>query len=208
MRASDRLGAFVADALRAGHTRPEITAALTQAGWSEGEARKALADWAEVSYPLPVPRPRPAVSAREALVYGLMFVALAISVFQAVNLGFALIDAWLGDPADAFVWSDWRERSALASLVVFAPLFLLLNLRTASAARADRSLRRSAVRDWLAHGAMFVAALTLVGDLVSAISAALGGGLHPDFLAKSALVAAVSGAIYLYFRGFTRAPEA
>ena len=94
------------------------------------------------------------------------------------------------------------------SLAVFAPLFLLLNLRTSRAARADRSLRRSAVRDWLAHGAMFVAALTLVGDLVSAISAALGGGLHPDFLAKSALVAAVAGAIYLYFRGFTRAPEA
>ncbi|WP_306132713.1 DUF5671 domain-containing protein [Roseivivax marinus] len=207
MRASDRLGAFVADALRAGHARPDIVRALTEAGWSRGEAEKALADWAELSYPLPVPRPRPAVSAREALVYGLMFVALGVTVFQSINLGFALIDRWLGDPMEDFSWTAWRVRGALASLAVFAPLFLVLNLRTGRAARADRSLRRSAVRDWLAHGAMFFAALTLVGDLVSAVSAALGGGLHPDFLAKSALVALVAGTIYLYFRGFTRTPE-
>ncbi|SLN73417.1 hypothetical protein ROJ8625_03931 [Roseivivax jejudonensis] len=208
MRSEDRLAAFVADALKAGHGRAEVARALTAAGWSRAEADKALGDWAAGDFPLPVPRPRPAVSAREALVYGLMFVALAVSVVQALSLGFALIDGWLGQDSAPPSFGTWRVRSAVASLAVFAPLFLVLNLRVARAARADRSLRRSAVRDWLAHAAMFVAALTLVGDLVSALSAALGGGLTADFAAKSALVAVAAALVYAYFRGFTRSADA
>ncbi len=204
MRPADRLGTFVAEALREGHPRGAIARALTEAGWSRGEAEKALADWSDGAFPVPVPRPRPAVSAREALVYGLMFTGLAISVVQGLSLGFAAIDATLAPEAEPLRLGEWRIRGAVASLAVFFPLFLVLNLRTARAASLDRSLRRSAVRDWLAHAAMFVAALTLVGDLVSVLSAALGGGLAPDFLAKSALVGATAAAIFAYFRRFTR----
>ncbi|SFE62116.1 DUF5671 domain-containing protein [Roseivivax sediminis] len=209
MRASQRLTAFVAEALRAGHSHTEVAGALTAAGWSRGEANKALADWAEGPFPIPVPRPRPAVSAREAFVYGLMFVALAVSVIQGLSLGFEVIDLWLDPPPEDR--PDYVRRALhreIASVIVFFPIFLVLNARVARAARADGLVRRSAVRDWLAHIAMFVAALTVVIDLVSVLAASLGGGADPAFLVKSALVAVVAAAVFVYFRGFTRDPGA
>ncbi|ETX27423.1 DUF5671 domain-containing protein [Roseivivax isoporae] len=205
MRAQDRLAGFVAEALRAGHSRAEVAGALVAAGWSADEADKALEDWADGPFPMPVPRPRPSVSAREAFVYGLMFTALAVLVIQALSLGFALTDLWLGpEESDPFGFGSWRVRGAVASLVVFAPLFVLLDRRVARAARADRSIGRSAVRDWLSHVALYAAAITLLADLISVLTAVLGGGLTLVFLVKSALVAAAAALVFVYFRRFTR----
>jgi hypothetical protein len=196
---------FVAAALDAGQNRRAIAAALERAGWSPAEVTAALAAWDDQTFPVPVPRPARSVSARETFLYGLMFVALGISVVQLVSLGFVLIEAWIPDPAEpAGLYRTGRIQSAVASLAVFFPLFFWLNARIARAARTDRGVRRSAVRDWLAHAAMFVAALTLLGDLITVLTAALGGELTLRFLAEAGLVAAVAGSLLVYFRALTR----
>ena len=82
MRNADHLAAFVRDALIAGRPRPEIEAALRTAGWTPAEISEAMQAWAEGTFLPPVPRPRPYVSAREAFVYGLMFVALAMTAWH------------------------------------------------------------------------------------------------------------------------------
>ncbi|MHA6344763.1 DUF5671 domain-containing protein [Roseivivax sp. CAU 1761] len=204
MRAPERLQGFVAEALAAGHARPQIAGALERAGWSRAEIDAALGAWAEDALGLPVPRPRRSVSAREAFLYGLMFVALGVSVVQIVALGFALIEIWLPDPGEFAGARTGTIRNAVASLAVFFPLFFWLDARIAAAARADRGLRRSAVRDWLAHLAMFLAALTLLGDLITVLAAGLGGELTGRFALEAGLVAVVAGLVLLYFRGLVR----
>ena len=70
------------------------------AGWREEEVEKGLAAFAEVPFAIPVPRPRPYLSARETFFYLLQFTALYVSSF---NHGFdprVYIDA---DPADRVV---------------------------------------------------------------------------------------------------------
>lgn len=202
MRTSDQLADFVGHALSHGRSRDEITGALTSAGWRPEEVAAALRAWSPVEFTPPVPRPRPQLTAAEAFIYGCMFTALAISASHMVWLGFELIDRWLPDPArDSYnSYNAWAIRWSIAMLIVAMPVFLLINAHTVRAERADAGRRRSGVGRWFGYVTLFLALLSLAGDLVSAIYATLSGDLTASFVAKSALVAAVAGLIYLYFR--------
>ena len=66
MAANDQLIGFVRDALARGVERPRVEAALKQAGWDPKQVSAALGAFAAVDFPIPVPRPRTSLSAREA----------------------------------------------------------------------------------------------------------------------------------------------
>ena len=202
MRPADQLAQFVADALKEGRTRAEISAALREAGWTGTEVSGALDAWAESAFTPPVPRPRPYVSAREAFLYALMFLALAMTAWNITTLGFELIELWLPDLTDKYTrYNVQSVRWSISVLVVFFPLFLVMNTRAQRAAHADPGQRRSAVRKWFGYITLFLAAITLLGDLIAVIYALLSGELTARFIAKAGLVALTAGLIFLYFRG-------
>lgn len=201
MKPSDQLALFVRDALTAGRSREEIGAALTQAGWSAPEVREALETWAEVDFTPPVPRPRPFVSAREAFLYGLMFIALAMTAWHVTALLFHLIDQWIPDVNDSYgYYSRSDMRFSIASLIVFFPLFAWLNQQANRRIRANAGRRRSGVRKWFGYITLFLSAITLLGNLIYTIYALLNGELDARVLAKVIVVAVVAGMIFFYFR--------
>jgi hypothetical protein len=202
MKPADQLALFVAEALKSGRTRAEIAAALHGAGWTPSETEAALSAWSDTRFLPPVPRPRAYVSAREAFVYALMFLALAVSAWNITALGFALIDLWLPETGDTgAAWASWSVRWSVSVLVVVFPLFLILDARERRAVRGDPARRRSAVRKWFGYTTLFLASLALLGDLVAVVYALLNGDLTARFLAKAALVALTAGLVFLYFRG-------
>ncbi len=203
MRPADQLSQFVREALIAGRSRDEIARALSEAGWTESEVREALDTWVAGAFLPPVPRPRPFLSAREAFVYGLMFLALATTAWHLVSLSFNMIDRCFPDPAQIErSYADLSGmRFSIASLVVFLPLFLFLNQRTNAATQADPGKRRSLVRKWFGYITLFLASIALLGDLIAVVFALLNGDLTLRFAAKAAVVAAVAGAVFFYFRG-------
>lgn len=208
MRPADQLATFVADALKAGRSREEITTALSDAGWTGPEIRAALHAWADGDFTPPVPRPRPMVSAKEAFLYGLMFVSLAVTAVHLVILGFELADNWIPDPADSYgYYSRSTVRWSISALIVFFPMFLWLNTRIGKAVKKDEGKRRSGVRKWITYLTLFCAAITLLSDLIVVIHAFLSGDLTARFFAKSAIVAVVAGLIFLYFRGEMKEAE-
>jgi len=202
MKNSDRLAAFVQDALTAGRSREDIHTALSQAGWTEHEIAAGLGIWSDTSFSPPVPRPQPFVSAREAFLYGLMFVALAMTAWHITALGMNLIDRWVPEPGrdDYYRYTASSIRWSISALIVFFPVFLLLNRRANTAIQSDPGQRRSLVRKWFGYITLFLATITLLGDLLLVIHALLDGDLTLRFLAKYALVALVAGVIFLYFR--------
>lgn len=201
MKASDQLASFVYDALNAGKSRDDISNALSDAGWSPAEIHDALSNWAEGSFTPPVPRPRPFVSAREAFLYGLMFVALAMTAWHLSSLLFHLIDRWIPDVTDhSNYYSRSQMRWSIASLIVFFPLFAWLNLRANRAMSAHAGRRRSGVRKWFGYITLFLAAIALLGDLIFVIYALLSGDLTLRFIAKAGVVAIIAGLIFYYFR--------
>ena len=201
MRAADQLAEFVRTGLAAGRDRIELADHLAAAGWSAREVTSALDGWQAVPGLPPVPRPQPHVSARDALVYGLLFVLLGMIAWHICQLGFALIDRLVPDLTDMGGRTyNGALRWPMATLIPVVPLFLWLNARVARRTRADAGQRRSLVRKWFAAITLLIAALTLLGDVVAVLYALLSGELTPRFAAKAGLIAVVGLLVMAYYR--------
>ena len=206
MAAKTQLVEFTREALIAGRTRADITAALSQAGWSRDEVSDALNTWAEGDFTPPVPRPRPYVSARDAFLYALMFGALAILAWHLVRLGHGLIDYAMPDGSrnarPGYVVD--RLRWSIAALIVTVPLFAILDHRAKQRLARSPGARRSALRKWFGYATLFATSVTLLGTLVFVIYTLLSGDLTLRFILKTVIVGAVAGAITLYYRAILK----
>jgi Domain of unknown function (DUF5671) len=202
MAKSDPVREFVSEALRAGRSRREISEALASAGWSEKEIGRGLAAFAERDFTPPIPRPQAHLTAREAFIYAVLFTALLLTAFNFIGLVHALLDIWLPDPSESGyekLSAIGSVRWAIASLLVTAPLYVWMTLLTERGIASDPSLRKSPARKWTLYIALFIAALTLVGDAVYAIYSFLAGGLTLRFALKSLTVAGVAGAVLAFY---------
>lgn len=212
MKKSDQLAEFVRDSLRLGKDRKQIAGALKTAGWATNEVDEALNAWADDEFEVPIPRPRPSVSAKEAFIYGLMFTALAMAAWHLASLSFHLIDRWFPDPLEAINehlvgYRVQRMRWSVAALIVFGPLFYFLNLKITRATDNDPGKRRSAVRKWFGYITLFLAAISLLGDALWIIYSFLNGDLGIRVISKGLVVLMIAGVIFLYFRNETGADE-
>lgn len=205
---TQELEQFVHDALARGTSRERIEAVLGQAGWAPEQVRDALAAYAEVTFEVPVPRPRPQLSAREAFVYLVLFTTLYVSAYHFGSLLFALINHAFPDPANNFDLFGPDIRWSVASILIAFPLFLFLSARIARTLRAQPVKRLSAIRRWLTYLTLFVAAVVLIGDLTTLVYQVLGGGLTIRFVLKVLVVATIAAAVYGYYLWDLRRDEA
>lgn len=201
MSRTDEMAEFVRAGLAAGRGPDELSAALAQAGWGAREVAAALGAWQVGPAGLPpVPRPRAYVSAREALIYGLLFVLLGAVCWNIAMLGFRIAEVLLPDPLERFATTASWMRWNIAVLIPTVPLFLLLNRRVTRASMDDPGQRRSLVRKWFAAITMLLASLALLGDAVAVIYSLLNGDLTMRFIAKAVLIAVIGGLAFAYYR--------
>lgn len=202
MAIAEELRGFVKEGLGRGVPRAQIEVVLHEAGWPPDNVRSALGEFAELEFAIPVPRPRPYVSAREAFLYLVLFSALYISAFNLGGLVFQLIDLAFPDPAaPAGAIEGIREaiRWSVSFLVVAFPVFLYVAALTGRETRLEPSRRGSKVRRWLTYLTLFVAGSVLVGDVTGLVYSLLGGELTVRFLLKVSAIAALAGAIFGYY---------
>lgn len=201
MKPSDQLSEFVREAMAQGGTAPQIARALADAGWSAPEIDEAIHGWQAAPGLPPVPRPRPYASAQEALLYGLLFLSLGMVSWHVCDLGMGAIDRLIPDPAEGWsMGSSSSARWSIASLIGFAPLFLVVNRKVARLSQGDAGRRRSLVRKWFASLTLLVASLVFLGDGIYAVYALLNGELTTRFAAKAVLVAAMAALVFTYYR--------
>lgn len=192
---------FVGRALDRGVERERIATALRAAGWPEAEATAALDAYAAVDFPLGVPRPRSSVSARDAFLYLVLFLTLGLSAFYLGGLLFDLVERLIPDPdlPEYRGWSDDWLRWCVAMLVVSVPIFLLVARRIGREVAADPAKRASGVRKWLTYIALFIAAMVLIGDVVTLVYEFLTGELTLRVFLKILIVAGIAGPIFLFY---------
>ena len=82
MAINEELQGFVKDGLARGVSRAEINDVLVRAGWTAEHVRGALDAFAEIEFPIPVPRPMPYLSAREAF----RFCGQVLAIGHAVSI--------------------------------------------------------------------------------------------------------------------------
>lgn len=195
---------FVKDALGRGIPRADVEAALIGAGWEREQVNAALASFADSTFPIPVPRPAPYGSARDAFLYLLLFTTLYLSAYHFGALLIQFITLAFPDPA-APAWGEQREnilrsmRWAVSSIVVAFPVFLYLSALTGREVRRDPARRASRVRRQLTYLTLFVAAAFIIGDLIAFLNDLLAGQLSVRFALKVLTVAIIASALFLYY---------
>jgi hypothetical protein len=193
---------FTRQALARGIQRPAIAQALKEAGWEEVDVKAALGSFADVEFPVPVPKPRPYLSPREVFSYLVLFAALYISIYNLGSLAFNFIDRYFPDPLLASNFAYYTRDSIrwnISSLIVAFPLFLFTFQQINKAIAKDPTKRGSRPRKWLTSITLFIAAITLTGDLTTLIYNALGGELTIRFVLKVITIAIIAGGTFAYF---------
>ncbi|MBK8197216.1 MAG: hypothetical protein IPK75_02510 [Acidobacteria bacterium] len=201
--ANSTLTIFVKEALEKGEARSGIRAALVSAGWRESEVEDALATFADMVFPVAVPKPLAYLSAREAFFYLLFFILLGVVSYNLGSLLFALVDSAIKDDIENRNYSyfplDQHIRGAISGLVVGTPIFLWLARILLKARKENPALQRSRIRKWLIYVSLVIAGMVLVGDAISVVYNFLSGELTLRFVLKAIIVAAIAGAIFGYF---------
>ena len=196
---ANELYTFVKESLEKGQNRSSIQQVLVQAGWQTEEVQKVLASFAEVSFPVPVPRPKPYLQAREAFLYLISFITLYTTAFSFGILVFAFITKLFPDPVSYGFFSPRGLTTALASIIIAFPLYLFMMWRLAKAASHDPERRQSKVGKWLTYITLVIAAGIIIGDLIAVLSSLLSGELTSRFVLKALTVLAIAGSIFGYY---------
>ncbi len=200
---------FVEESLRSGASKADTERVLIEAGWSRDQVTSALGAFSSVDFPVPVPRPKSQLSARDAFMYLVMFGMLYVTAYNFGNLLFQFINLAFPDPLiDQYGDSVGRQiRWATSSLLVAFPVFLFVASRISKSITDDPTQRTSGVRKWLTYLTLSVAACIIVGDLIYLLNSLLSGDLTVRFVLKSLTVGLIAGTIFGYYLWSMRADD-
>jgi len=199
------LHSFIKDALAKGLGKDKIKEVLLQANWQPEEVDTALNHYADVSFPIAVPKRKPYMSAREAFLYLLTFITLYISaynfgalIYQFINKNFSDVVSQVGYVYDATV-NAGAIRFSLASLIIGFPIYLWLSTILNRSAAKNPEARASRVRKWLTYLTLFIAAAIIIGDLIALLTRLLAGDLTTRFGLKFLTVLVIAAGIFYYY---------
>jgi hypothetical protein len=207
----EELQEFVAAALAAGESRGRIGEVLEQAGWPPKQVQAALDSYADIAFPVPVPRPVISPSARESFLYLLLFTTLYMTtsglgtiLYQLINL--ALPDKLAGEYAATSALESLRW--GVSMLIVFLPCYLLLDRMIERLKLTDPTHGRSRVRRTLTYLTLYVAATIMLMDVGYLLYVLLNGELVARILLKGLVLGGLAGVILWRYLHEMRADEA
>jgi len=192
---------FVGEALRAGSTRSDIAKVLESAGWTSAQITSALDTYSDASFPVPVPKPRPSLSGREAFLYLVMFSTLYYGAWNLGSLLFTFVNRAFPDPTEpnyiSYYWDE--QRWSTAAIIITFPVFFFMARYIGREIERNPLKRLSPARRWLTYMTLFVSSATLLGDTTTLIYNLLGGDLTIRFVLKVLVVAAIAGSGFAYY---------
>jgi len=143
---------------------------------------------------------KPKITPKDFFLWAGAMVALYWSIFSLIQLLFTYADYAFPDALNAYMdpYSS-SMRFYIASLIVLYPLFLVLMRFIRRDQERDPSRTEIWVRRWALVFTIFVAGITVAGDLITLINYFLGGEVTTRFLFKVAVVLLISGGALLHF---------
>jgi hypothetical protein len=199
---------FARESLLRGLGKAEIHKAMLDAGWTEDQIRNVVDAYADSTFPVPVPRPRAQLSARDAFLYLVLFTTLYFSSYNLGSLLFDFINKALPDPTVTTYRTGWDSmRWSVSALIVAFPTFLYLSYHINQDVTRNPVKRLSPIRRWLTYLTLFVASCVLIGDVTTLIYNALGGELTSRLSLKLLAVGAIAGTAFGYYLSDLRREE-
>lgn len=196
---TNELQKFIAHARSKGMDHTTIRMLLLSAGWKERDIAQALS--AE-GLDMPVPLPADAGGARDAFFHLLNFAALYTIVISSVILLFTFINRLFPDAAIGYDYSSSDLsgiRWSMAAIIVAFPLFTWLSRILIGEMNLHVEKAGSGVRRWLTYLTLFVAATTMMADVITLVFQLLQGELSVRFLLKVLVILLVAGMAFTYY---------
>ncbi len=145
------------------------------------------------------PEPRLKSSPQDVFMHLLAIATLYVSIISFITLWFQYINVLLPDPLNFFYRSALDGvRWASSALVVVFPVFILLSWLIGRDFRAEPKKRELRVRKWLLYFTLFIAAITIIVDLVTLFFNFYSGELTTQFILKILVVLLVAVAVFGY----------
>jgi hypothetical protein len=180
-----------------------VVSLLRQHGWSEKRAYQTFGAWYESRTGKAVPNGGGRIeAAKDAFLYLLAFITLAIWAFQLGALFFVVIDRSFPNPVidyqdAAFVIRGIADH--LAGVIVAFPLFMFVTRAIVLGVEKQPERLESSVRKWLTYLALVIAASTLIVDIVTFLAYFLRGDLDTRFILKVLTVLIIAGGVFIYY---------
>jgi hypothetical protein len=132
--------------------------------------------------------------------HGGAFVALYASLGALLTLLFTVINAAYPPTYPSYNFFGSSISFEVSMLIVFFPIFLVLSWVLQKRYAADPSRKESSVRKFLIYFTLFIAGLSLAGDLVVVIYSFLNGeDFTTAFVLKALSILVVSGGVFFYY---------
>lgn len=196
---SSQLNEFIAHARKKGMDHSTIRMLLLSAGWKEKEIAQALS--AE-GLDMPVPTPPDVGGAREAFLHLLSFAGLYTFVISLVILFFQYINRALPDAIERTYYAnaDFSGiRMSMAAVIVSFPLLVWMSRLIYREISEHPQKAWSGIRRWLTYITLFVAATSLMVDVITLVFSLLEGELSLRFLLKVFTVFLFAGGTFTYY---------
>jgi len=140
---------------------------------------------------------------RDLFLHLLAIVTLYWSSISFVTLLWQFINKFLPDALNSsyyyFDYSLGLIRFSVSSLFIVFPLFIFVSWFLNKIYAKEAVVRESKIRKWLIYLTLFIAALIVVGDLVTVINSLLGGETTLKFILKALSVLLVAGFVFGYY---------
>ncbi|MBI5413526.1 hypothetical protein HZA42_04230 [Candidatus Peregrinibacteria bacterium] len=146
---------------------------------------------------------------RDVFLYLLAIGTLYFSVWRFIDLLFEYINNIFPDPLDTYLFGSYEEiRLSMATLIILSPAYLAVTWFLKKDLIANPEKREISIRKWLLNLTLFLAAITIISDLVTLVFNFLRGDLTTRFGLKVLVVLVVAGVVFAYyFRELKRGVE-
>lgn len=141
---------------------------------------------------------------RDVVLYLLSVVTLVTSAISFGILIFQYINVYFPDTLAGYYYFSPSSyygtiRQALATLIVIFPVYIWVSRFLKKDIEENPEKRDLKIRKWLLYLTVFVAALVIIGDLVTLINTFLNGELTMRFILKVLAIIFVAGSIFSHY---------
>jgi heme A synthase len=139
---------------------------------------------------------------RDVFLHLLAIVTLYWSAISFVTLLWQYVNYFFPDALKNYYYYNGINgpmRFAISSLIIVFPVFILVSWWLNKIYAKEAAVRESKIRKWLIYLTLFIAALVIIGDLITVINIFLGGEITTRFILKALSILLVAAFIFGYY---------
>lgn len=145
-------------------------------------------------------------SPKDIFLHLLAIITLYVAAGSLITLLFQYVNIFFPDPLFDPISNRYILQSAystirwtISTLIIVFPVYILTSWFLNKGYIANPSKRNLRIRKWLIYFTLFIAAIIIIGDLVTLIYNLLGGELSIRFFFKILAVLLISGSVFSFY---------